>query len=650
MTDLEEREQGTVHVEQPDVIADVELSAELIADLSAQSRDQVSQVQGVTESDVAQLDLTTRPDRVAKPAAFRRWEDSMLKRQRALELAAAGSTISGIQEDIEIADTTWYGWRKKYPEWWAQVTAARQVAQMRRDEVLTSSEVMAPAAFSAHYFGMMPAWFQLYFMQEVETMPRGNILLVLWPPGSGKTTTFENWANRQLALHAGWRFLVASESRDISSKILGRVMDRMNPLGPTPGYVKDFGPFMPDSANGGVRQPWTEQRFRVYRARTSDQRNYSMEAVGARGSVVSARTDHAHVDDIQSTKTLNLSDKIATWFRQDLLSRPGEEGITSVCGTRVDDGDFYETLLEDPDLGDIMKVIRLPAVITDKTTGEQKPLWEGVHTLESLDRIRRKVGAEVWDRNWMQNPGASRSGKGTFTRDAVDRCKDVAYSVENRPGHEGDHEPVMIIGVDPALGSKNVVTASEATPDGKLIPRRIREDVGFERNEQIMGAIEDVVRWCITYGIVVDVVIEEKNFQLGLKNDDRMRDMADHYGFALSGHMTGWSKYDPDIGVASMAASFIKREIVIPWADDEQTRHMMGEFCRQLFAWKPGVKGNRLRQDQVMAFWFTWMRWRAMRRDISAASTRNTSPAAFTRQTGGFKMNGKGIYTPMGVS
>jgi hypothetical protein len=479
-------------------------------------------------------------------------------------------------------------------------------------------------------------------------MPRGNILLVLWPPGHGKTTTFENHANRKLALNPAWRFLVASESQGISKKINGRVMDRMNPLGPTPGYVADFGPFMPESGQS-VRQPWTEERFRVYRARTSDQRNYSMEAVGAGGSVVSARTDHAHVDDLQSTKTIGLTEKFATWFRQDLLSRPGEEGITSVCGTRVGDSDFYETLLEDTDLGDIMKVITLPAVITDNDTGEQQPLWEGVHTLESLDRIRRKVGQDVWDRNWMQKPGASRDGKGTFNREMVDACKDPELSVERLPGEGLDYDPVIFIGVDPALGGKNVIMAVMATPDGKLVPVRIREDVGFERNEQIMGALESVVRWCNTTGTVTNVIIEDKNFQLGLKNDERLRDMARTYGFAIPGHMTGWNKYDPDIGVASMTTSFIRREIKIPWSPDEQTRHVMGEFCRQLFAWKPGVRGSKLRQDQVMAFWFVWMLWRSRRKSIDSAQTRSANGHGFTRQTGGWKMTDMGLYTPMGV-
>jgi hypothetical protein len=43
-------------------------------------------------------------------------------------------------------------------------------------------------------------------------------------------------------------------------------------------------------------------------------------------------------------------------------------------------------------------------------------------------------------------------------------------------------------------------------PEGKLVVRRIREDIGFERNEQIMSALRSVVGWCNMTGQVTDVV------------------------------------------------------------------------------------------------------------------------------------------------
>lgn len=570
------------------------------------------------------------------------------RRQQIFLAIRNGATVGEAIEKVGVSRRTYDGYRMRFRQWAAKIDEAKQYAsELKNLDEWDGS----PASFMSTFFGMPPTWFQLMILNELDNTPPGNILLVLIPPEHGKTTTFENYANMKLAKDPGFRFLVASENQGIARKINGRVMDRMHPNGPYPAYVQRFGPFIPQTGEGigAVRQPWTDTKFRVWRARHSDERNYSMEAVGAGGSIVSARCDKLHVDDPQSTRTLGQTDKLSTWFRQDALSRPAESGNTSVVGTRVGEDDFFEDLLGDPGLDGILKVIRFPAIITDNVTGEQKPLWEGKHTLETLDRMRRKAGDEVWDRNWMQNPGASRMGKGTFTRDIVERCQDPERSLEHHVGDEGERDgSICYIGLDPALGSKNCIVATEVLEDGKLIVRKIREDIGFERNEQIMAALESVVRWCNLTGMVTDVVIEDKNFQLGLKNDERMQEMAETYGFSVRGHTTGWNKYDPDIGVASMTTSFTKGEIVLPWKDDTVTRHEIGELKRQLYAWKPGARGNKLRQDRVMALWFVWMLWRSRWKSLVGVGSHDTS--AWKRQNSGWVMNGRGLVVPQGAA
>lgn len=587
----------------------------------------------------------TRDDGVSKQmVGHKHYQKSLERRMKMMTLVQQGQNITDACEEIGIRYETYKGWRKKFPQYAAKIDEARQLAAFSNNAEPSYKGI---AHFSQRYFGMAPTWFQLLFLDELEKLPLGNILMVLWPPEHGKTTTFENYACYKLGTDPSYRFLVASENQGIAKKINGRVMDRMHPNGPTPDFVTQYGPFVPQSGGGiaNVRQPWTDTKFRVYKARESDERNFSMEAVGVNGSIVSARCNHLHVDDPQSTRTLNRSESIGTWFRQDALSRPAESGVTSLCGTRVGDGDMFEDLLADQGLDDIMKVIRFPAIITDNDTGEQKPLWEGKHTLETLDRMRRKVGDEIWDRNWMQNPGASRKGRGTFTTDMVEACQDELRSLEDHPGDNGAVEnPFVYIGLDPALGSKNCIIACEVSQNGKLIVRRIREDIGFERNEQIMGALESVVRHCNMTGTVTDVVIEDKNFQLGLKNDERMQEMSQRHGFQIRGHLTGWNKYDPDIGIAAMATAFIKKEIVLPWATDSLTVHEIGELKRQLYAWKPGARGNKLRQDRVMALWFVWMLWSSRRKSLAGVGS--NSIGGFTRQTVDWTISPQGLVIP----
>lgn len=563
--------------------------------------------QALEEVEVATLPDGTGFDDVPKTVLGKTslWEEGHKRRRIMIMHLRDGKSPSQACEEMGITKHTYDAWRRRFPEFAARADEAKLAATKLDAEAWDGT----PASFHATFFGHKPTWFQLMFIQEMERTPPGNILLVLWPPEFGKTTTFENHASMKLALDPGFRFLVASESRGIAQKILGRVMDRMDPNGPLPQYVTRFGPFQPERGNGRARQSWSDVRFRVSRARHSDERDYSMLAVGGGSkNIVSTRTDHAHVDDLQSTTTLGQTSKLVTWFRQDLLSRPGESGITTVCGTRVGEADFYETLLEDPDLdASIMKVLRFPAVTTDHATNEQKSLWPEKWPLEKLERQKKKVGAEAWDRNYMQNPGLSTKGRGTFGKDAIEPCKDGQISLMHQPPANA----IVYVGLDPALGGKNCVMAVEATPDHKLIVRRIREDIDLKNNSQVIAALGDTIRFVSMKGASVsDVVIEAMAFQRGLLHDENLLALRDEWGFSVRDHLTGWNKYDPDIGIPSMAESFNKREIILPWAEDDYTRFEVGELVRQLYAWKPGVKGNHLRQDRVMALWFCWIMWR----------------------------------------
>lgn len=561
------------------------------------------------------------------------------RRRMIIQHLRAGCSVSEAVEREGISYFTYASYRQRFPEFGAKCDEARQLAALGSDAGFDGSA----ASFITQFFGHAPTWFQLMFINEMESTPPGNILLVLWPPEFGKTTTFENHASRKLALSPEHRFLVASESRSIAQKILGRVLDRMDPFGPLPEFVDRFGPFGPQQGDGRVRQPWTDVKFRVRGARQTDERDYSMLAVGAGSkNIVSTRTDHAHVDDIQSTTTIGQTNKFVNWFRQDLLSRPGESGITTVCGTRVAEGDFYEALMNDSDLdSSIMKVIRFPAVITDHDTGEETSLWPEKWPLEKLERQKKKVGAEAWDRNYMQNPGVSTRGRGTFDKSIVEPCKDSSRSLSQFP----EDRSIVYIGVDPALGGKNCIVAVEATPDYQLIVRRIVEDIDFKTNSQIISRLNEVIDYCSAEGATVtDVVIEAMAFQKGLIYDENLIELRDYWGFSIRDHLTGWNKYDPDIGVPSMAESFRKQEIVLPYSEDTYTRFEIDELCRQLYAWKPGVRGNRLRQDRVMALWFCWIMWRERWKKPMASST--FSKSGFKRSGLPYRATPSGLLLP----
>jgi hypothetical protein len=524
------------------------------------------------------------------------------RQQHFLQLTQAGVEMKEALRIIGVTYEAYRQWRKRDKRF------AAEVDLLRSGEHLSNGEYNGThASFAKEFFDMEYSWFQLVFLQELEALPPGNILMALWPPEHGKTTTYENYVSEMIALNPNRRQTVASENHNIARKIIGRIKNRMEPNGPFPRYVERWGPFKPPIGlgQGKVSQPWGADHFNVFKKSQHDERDYTMMALGVGSSIVSTRTDHLHIDDVQSVKTLSQTNKIEDWFRQDALTRPGEHGITTIAGTRVGEDDIYSRLADDTDLHGILKVIKFKAIMSDFETGEEKPLWPERYTLDMLDRQRRKVGQDAWDRNYMQSPGSSNKNR-TFTDEMLDNCFNPLISL----AHPIPTDHIVYIGLDPALGSNNCVIACEVTPDNKLVIRRLREDVGFRRNEQIMQALDSVVQSCNLTGRVTDVVIESKNFQAGLARDERLLEMQAHYGFALREHLTGWNKYDENIGVASMCESFLRQEIVLPWAGDDYTRNEIGELVRQLKAWRPGARGNKLRQDRVMALWFVWILWR----------------------------------------
>ena len=501
-------------------------------------------------------------------------------------------------------------WRQRIPDFAERADAVRHEALQRGDQPWDGSF----ASFRGQFFDHMSPWFHIQAIDAYENTLPGNLTVILWPPEHGKTPLAEDYFCYKLATNPEFRITVGSEGQDMARKILSRIRSRMEPLGPYPRYVAKFGPFVPQNQSGRkTAQSWGADYFDVFKKQRFDERDYSMVGLGWRSKIAGTRTDHLHIDDIQSRVSLNLTEQMFEVFRQDWLTRPGENGRTTINGTRVGEDDFYQRVMEEID-SDLLQVIKFPAIITNKQ-GEPEPLWPEMFSMEKLDRIRRKVGEEAWSRNYMQEPSSSMSA--TFTDDSIQKCLNPLRSVN----HEPPKDCSIYIGLDPALGSNNCVVA--ATPhEGKLKILFVREDTGLTRNEQILGVVEDAVLQCMRNGASVsDVVIEAMVFQKGLSRDERLVEMTNRYGFRVREHLTGVNKYDETIGVPSMALSFMRGEIDIPYADDKSTRHMVDQLIRQLKAWRPLKRGTRLRQDQVMALWFIWILWRQRKQSFDVDSS-----------------------------
>lgn len=567
------------------------------------------------------------------------------RRQLMLEAIVANEgSIPKALEAMGMKRNTYERWRERYPEWKNRFDSLRQTALANTGG--GNINTLSFADYRLKWFGHRSPWVHLAVIKAMETTRPGNITMVLLPPESGKTALLEDYICYQLDNNANWRATIGSEAISHSQKILGSVMNRMEPEGPFPEWVISRGPFVPQFGTGrSTRQPWSIKHFDVYRKAAHDSRDYNVQALGFGAKIRGTRTDQLVADDIQSIKSLNQTEAMLDEFRHDWLSRPGENGRTLILATRVDENDFYERLEEE--IGpDILRVIRYPAIVTrtDPDTGKprEQPLIEHTQyensngeiktlgwTLEGLERIREKVGERGWAASYMMAPQAGT--KLTFDEELIEKSYNPLRSVL----HPCSRNAVLYFSVDPAIGSTTAIAACEATPE-KLKVLDILGIPGLMRNEDIFEELEKIIaHYHRQGGEPTELVIEAKNFQAGLARDDRLLAICDKYGVEAQEHLTDVNKYDENIGLSSMARSFRLGEIELPWAGDDETRDRIGALRDELLMWRPLKRGNRLRQDRVMALWFAWIFWRERRGepkiDSSTLIQRSGMPFSPTR-------------------
>lgn len=539
-----------------------------------------------------------------------RFEQGQARRAAFLEHFAEHKDITAACDHVGVAVTTYGKWRYRFPDFAALVDAAKPGGDPT-DNLRVWTKGFAE--FRRHYFGFESAWFHLVMIEAFETAPPGSITVINLPPEHGKTTLFEDYANYKLAVAPQYRFTVGSESATMSKKIVGRVRTRMGPSSSARQYVRDWGPFAPQI--GRSDQPWGASHFNVFKkAGGGDERDYSMVGLGITSQIAGTRTDHLHIDDVQSLNNLAQGPQIFEKIRQDWLSRPGRKGRTFLVGTRVGPDDVFELADEAfSGLGPLYRVILFPAIYrySDGTVG---PLWaydeenDVGHTMETLEAERAKAGEEAWARNWMQAPLASKIK--AFTDDTFEHAYQPLRSFLH--AHPPQPHANYILTLDPGIApSKNVVTAIECH-DTYMAPTVIDERTDRANNRDIALQIESVCQQVARNGArIIELVIETMAFQKGLETDPDIVALSKRFGFRIAPHLTGHNKHDENIGVSSMAGAFIGGSIQLPYGD-EATRFEIDELVRQFKTWRPHVRGNRLRQDRVMGLWFGWIRWREL--------------------------------------
>lgn len=522
-----------------------------------------------------------------------------------------GVSIKDACARIGVTDRTYRNWRKDHPLFRAAIDAARGSYDRKR-EVIAAAGELDFVPWRERWLGNKSTWFQAKMAEALldDSKGGGSITLVLFPPEHGKTTLIEDFCTWRLATNKDYRITYGSESQNHSRKALRRVRNRLEIDGPYPDMVATFGPFAPPPKSWDHKgnQPWGQDFFDIHGREKSDERDYSMVALGFNSQIAGTRSDLLVGDDLCSMRNVAQSEKLIDTFRQDWLSRPGTKGRTVVIGTRVADGDIYD-LMEDADIVDF--VVRFKAHDPSRIVYFGTPwLWPERYDESEYARMRRNVGESAWARNYQQAPRLA--GDSTFTEAMIEKCSMPLRGVNSEP-------PLdvlgIVLGIDPGFGKNATVALGVGRKMAHVLDARIHE--GLTNNEQIFAVAEqlylDVSMTADKRLPLLHVAIEDKAFQKGLLDDDALHRFQKAYGFSFHGHQTGANKYDPMIGVPGIAPYMNREEITLPGADDEATERFKAKFHDQLLRWRPHKKGTALEQDLVMAYWFAFLWWTKFR-------------------------------------
>jgi len=508
-------------------------------------------------------------------ATGQRIKQKEMRKSLFLEYMEKDPTIYRACESVGVVYETYRRWKAEDTDF------ALKVEQLKKGGRHEGGYDGSFVGFRREYLNMETYWHQYEIVKAIQSAESNRITQVLVPPEHGKTTLLTDYINYKLAIEPNTRITYVHEAQPFARKVVGQVQRRMLE---NEKYLLRFGPFYDES------KPWRADYMTVANS-THDERDYSLEGRGITSSVQGVRTDLLLVDDVQSLRTLNLSESRVNSLRQDFFSRPGVHGKIVMVGTRVGPADVWETMWKDDDLYSLIDLVQLPAM--DQEGNPLCPeLWPK-HALESKKKI---VGEEAWWRNYQQQPLSS--GMQTFTPEMIDSCKRDDYRIQ---------QPIKgattVLGVDPALGGGNSILAASLT-DSHLLVVDNQIDYNLAREEDIFTRVgQFAARYRPSH-----VVIERDAMQKGMARSSTLKELSKRYKFQIVEHTTSQTKTDPILGVSSMASAFIHESIIFPWGD-KQSEHRLKELIAQLLAWRPDIPTKLLTQDAVMSLWFAWKFW-----------------------------------------
>jgi hypothetical protein len=498
-----------------------------------------------------------------------------------------------------ISERSYYNWLKTDPAF----KEALALAEGRREETRPRAAVPHFARFREECLGHATFRHQREWLAALKSSDR---VLILVPPAHGKSMTFSvDYPTWRIVRDRNVRGIVVSKTQDMARKMLYSVKKRLADESfykqeARRNVVEEWGPFKPASSDRGSLV-WSATKIYV-QGIDSSEKDPTLEVLGVGNQIYGARADFIILDDIATISNQGSElerEKLLDWISQEVVTRLARGGKLIIIGTRVHEHDIYARFLEggEPWLAGYTRVVQ-PAILSDKGRPHQRVLCPELWPYDELAARRDETSPRTWSLVYQQV--SSGMPDSPFSMEALEAAKDLSYSV-------GDVAPhlVPVMGVDPAFtGTAAIVVLGLDRKTGIRYVIDVVAEAGLRTTDRLYDLI---VSTAAKYR-VRECRIERNAMQGGIIRDQGFNDRLREVGCRLVEEFTGkYNKYDPDHGVASVAALFDKEKYRIPWAGTSRTA--LRSFVDELASWRPGVRG--IRQDRTMALWFAELSARA---------------------------------------
>ena len=347
---------------------------------------------------------------------------------------------------------------------------------------------------------------------------------------------------------------------------------------------------------------WRADEF--FLERTANLRDGSFEAHGILSTLTSGRSDLTILDDICDLKTSVQEPasrkKVVEALTADVLNLGGPHTRLVDIGTAWHEEDANALLQTDPELskGWSWKVYR----IQDEPDGAMQVLWPDMWDLPALEARRDLIGAREFERQFNNRPYTK--GERAFSWEAIKACFDDTIA----PGQYQGSTPVRVGGYDLATSLKDDASRFVAfmlgmTPDKKYVPLEIiRGQVSVPTQEDTVVAMHE--RWTPAVHRVENNAYQDALVQYLAVRPKKPK------GLKVEGYMTGKQKFDPMVGVPSLAPSFEAGQWIIPTKGGHDGQGACGcPYCTWLRELKNFPAGLI---DTVMGCWFAFDKIRGL--------------------------------------